>query len=72
MVLNDAKMTPTRGFAVRDNSNYLGIRDFVVIACRDEGLQVGARTGDEDGQGSGLRCHYCNFLSEVKFRSKRN
>lgn len=70
-MLNGAKMIPTRGFTVRDNSNYLSIREVVVIACRDEGLQVGARTGDEDGQRSNLRSH-CNFLSEVQFRPERS
>lgn len=59
-------MTPTRGFTVRDNSNNLGIREFVVVASLDECFQVGARAGDEDGQPSGLRlkCHR-KFLNEI-------
>lgn len=58
IVLNGAEMTPTRGFAIRDHPNYLSVREFVVIACGDEGFQVGARTRDEDGQPSYLRCHF--------------
>lgn len=57
MVLNGASMIHTGGFAVRDNSNYLRVREFVVVASLDEGFQVGAGAGDENCQPSVLRCH---------------
>lgn len=57
MGLNGASMIHTGGFAVRDNSNYLSIGELVVAASLDEGFQVGARAGDENGQPSVLRCH---------------